>query len=117
VAGLKVGHCTDTRRPTGCTVVLCRGRRDAAWTCAAARPAHARRTCCGSENTVEQVHAVLLTGGSAFGLAAADGVVRWLEERGHGLRVGPVRVPLVPTAVLFDLWVGDPAIRPDAAAG
>jgi L-aminopeptidase/D-esterase-like protein len=70
-----------------------------------------------SENTVERVHAVLLTGGSAFGLAAATGVVEWLEERGHGLQVGPARVPLVPTAVLFDLWVGDQKIRPDPQAG
>jgi L-aminopeptidase/D-esterase-like protein len=70
---------------------------------------------------------VLLTGGSAFGLDAAAGVMRWLEERGHGLQVGPlngegpaarpVRVPIVPAAVLFDLWVGDGRIRPDAAAG
>jgi L-aminopeptidase/D-esterase-like protein len=60
---------------------------------------------------------VLLTGGSAFGLAAATGVVQWLEERGHGLQVGPAKVPLVPSAVLFDLWVGDHRIRPDAQAG
>ncbi len=78
------------------------------------------------ENTVDRVHAVLLTGGSAFGLDAAGGVMRWLDERGHGLVVGaapnphtglPVRVPIVPAAVLFDLWVGDPRIRPDAATG
>ena len=60
---------------------------------------------------------MLLTGGSAFGLDAAGGVMRWLEERGHGLAVGPARVPIVPAAVLFDLWLGDPTIRPDAAAG
>ena len=69
------------------------------------------------ENTAPQVHAVLLTGGSAFGLDAASGVMRWLDERGHGLAVGPVRVPIVPAAVLFDLWVGDARIRPDAATG
>ena len=67
------------------------------------------------------MHAVLLTGGSAFGLAAADGVVRWLEERGHGHPVGTpertLRVPIVPAAVLYDLWLGDPSVRPDAAAG
>ena len=60
---------------------------------------------------------MLLTGGSAFGLDAASGVMRWLEERGFGLQVGPVRVPIVPAAVLFDLLVGDARIRPDAAAG
>ena len=60
---------------------------------------------------------MLLAGGSAFGLDAASGVMRWLEEHGHGLAVGPARVPIVPAAVLFDLWVGDASIRPDAAAG
>ena len=63
------------------------------------------------------MHAILLTGGSAFGLDAATGVMRWLEEHGHGVQVGPARVPIVPAAVLFDLWVGDARIRPDAAAG
>ena len=69
------------------------------------------------ENTVDVVHAVLLSGGSAFGLAAADGVMRWLAERGHGLKVGAACVPIVPAAVLFDLQLGDATIFPDAAAG
>jgi L-aminopeptidase/D-esterase-like protein len=69
------------------------------------------------ENSVQQVHAVLLTGGSAFGLDAASGVMRWLDEHGHGLVVGPARVPIVPAAVLFDLWMGNPTIRPDASTG
>jgi len=68
-------------------------------------------------NTVEQVHAVLLAGGSAFGLDAASGVMGWLEARGRGLAVGPVRVPIVPAAILFDLGMGDPSIRPDAMSG
>jgi L-aminopeptidase/D-esterase-like protein len=72
-------------------------------------------------NTVQEVHGVLLTGGSAYGLDAAGGVMRWLEERGHGLKVGPAIVPIVPAAVIFDLWVDDfsksPRIRPDAEAG
>lgn len=68
-------------------------------------------------NAVEQVHAILLSGGSAFGLDAAGGVMRWLDERGHGVAVGPARVPIVPAAILFDLWVGDASIRPDAASG
>jgi L-aminopeptidase/D-esterase-like protein len=74
--------------------------------------------------TVQRVHAVLLAGGSAFGLDAASGVVRWLEERGTGVRIGPTLpdgrpavVPIVPAAIVFDLWIGDPSIRPDAAAG
>jgi L-aminopeptidase/D-esterase-like protein len=66
---------------------------------------------------VEQVHAVVLTGGSAFGLATADGVVRWLEEKGVGFDTGVVRVPIVPAAVLFDLGVGDPSARPTADSG
>jgi L-aminopeptidase/D-esterase-like protein len=68
-------------------------------------------------NLVEHVHAVLLSGGSAFGLDAASGVMRWLEERGHGFAVGETHVPIVPAAVLFDLWPGEAAIRPDARAG
>jgi L-aminopeptidase/D-esterase-like protein len=68
-------------------------------------------------NAVEKVHAVLLSGGSAFGLDAAGGVMRWLDEQGIGVQVGPARVPIVPAAILFDLWVGDPSIRPDAASG
>jgi L-aminopeptidase/D-esterase-like protein len=66
---------------------------------------------------VERVHAVVLTGGSAFGLAAADGVMRFLDERGIGYALGPVRVPIVAGAVIFDLLTGDPRARPDAAAG
>jgi len=68
-------------------------------------------------NLVERVHAVLLAGGSAWGLDAAAGVMRWLEEQEIGLSVGPGRIPIVPAAVLFDLYLGDTKIRPDAQAG
>jgi L-aminopeptidase/D-esterase-like protein len=73
-------------------------------------------------NSVQHVHAIVLSGGSAYGLDAASGVMRWLEEHGHGLPVGPVRVPIVPSAVVFDLLVDDfsntqARIRPDAQAG
>jgi L-aminopeptidase/D-esterase-like protein len=68
-------------------------------------------------NMVQQVHGIALCGGSAFGLDAASGVMRWLEEKGHGLSVGPVKIPIVPAAVIFDLWVGDARIRPDAMSG
>ena len=117
VAGLKVGHFTDSRRPTGCTVVLCEHGAVCGVDVRGGAPGTRETDLLKSENTVEHVHAVLLTGGSAFGLAAATGVVQWLDERDHGLQVGPARVPLVPTAVLFDLWVGDHRVRPDAEAG
>jgi L-aminopeptidase/D-esterase-like protein len=117
VRGLKAGHFTHPQRPTGCTVVLCEAGAVAGVDVRGAAPGTRETDLLKSENLVEQVHAVLLTGGSAFGLDAAGGVMRWLEERGHGLAVGPARVPIVPAAVLFDLWLGDAALRPDAAAG
>ncbi len=117
IRGLKVGHFTDSRRPTGCTVLLCEQGATAGVDVRGAAPGTRETDLLAPENTVEQVHAILLTGGSAFGLDAAGGVMRWLAERGHGLPVGKARVPIVPAAVLFDLWLGDPAIGPDAAAG
>lgn len=117
VAGLKVGHHTDSRRPTGCTVVLCPQGATAGVDVRGAAPGTRETDLLAPENTVDQVHGLLLTGGSAFGLDAAGGVMRWLAERGHGFAVGPTRVPIVPAAVLFDLWLGDPAITPDAASG
>ncbi|EHR72660.1 L-aminopeptidase/D-esterase [Burkholderiales bacterium JOSHI_001] len=115
--GLSVGHFTDPRRPTGCSVVLCPQGAVAGVDVRGAAPGTRETDLLDPRNSVEQVHAILLTGGSAFGLDAAAGVMRWLEERGHGLKVGPACVPIVPAAVLFDLWVGDASIRPDASAG
>jgi L-aminopeptidase/D-esterase-like protein len=117
VAGLMLGHHTDPRRPTGCSVVLCPEGALAGVDVRGAAPGTRETDLLEPGNLVEQVHAVLLAGGSAFGLDAASGVMRWLEEHGHGLPVGPARVPIVPAAVLFDLWVGEASIRPDAAAG
>jgi L-aminopeptidase/D-esterase-like protein len=117
VAGLRAGHFTDARRPTGCSVVLCPQGAACGVDVRGAAPGTRETDLLRPDNLVEHVHALLLTGGSAFGLDAASGVVRWLEERGHGLGVGPAVVPIVPAAVLFDLWVGDHRIRPDAAAG
>jgi len=117
VAGLTVGHAVADGRPTGCTVVLC----PAGAVCGVAQrggaPGTRETDLLRPENTVQRVHALLLTGGSAFGLDAAGGVMRWLEARGHGLPVGPARVPIVPAAVLFDLWLGDWRIRPTADTG
>lgn len=117
IAGLRVGHFTDSRRPTGCTVLLCEQGAVAGVDVRGAAPGTRETDLLRPENTVQQVHAILLSGGSAFGLDAASGVMRWLRERGHGLQVGAACVPIVPAAVLFDLWLGDPAITPDAAAG
>ena len=124
VTGLQVGHFTDTRRPTGCTVVLTPQGAVAGVDVRGAAPGTRETDLLNPSNTVQQVHAILLSGGSAYGLDAASGVMRWLEEHGHGLPVGPARVPIVPAAVIFDLWVDDfehnshtPRIRPDAEAG
>ena len=117
VPGVRVGHFTDTRRPTGCTVVLTTEGAVGGVDVRGAAPGTRETDLLDPSNLVERVHAILLSGGSAFGLDAATGVVRWLEEHGFGYAAGPARVPIVPAAILFDLGVGDPAIRPDAAAG
>lgn len=125
VQGLLVGHFTDERRPTGCTVVLTPQGAVAGVDVRGASPGTRETDLLNPSNSVQEVHAILLTGGSAFGLDAATGVMRWLDEHGHGLAVGPARVPIVPAAVIFDLWVddfqksrfNDLRIRPDANAG
>jgi L-aminopeptidase/D-esterase-like protein len=117
VAGLQVGHHTLTERSTGCSVVLCPQGAVCGVDVRGAAPGTRETDLLRPDNLVEQVHAVLLSGGSAFGLDAAGGVMRWLEERGHGFTVGAARVPIVPAAVLFDLWLGDTRIRPDHASG
>ncbi|HSI55713.1 MAG: P1 family peptidase [Ramlibacter sp.] len=117
VAGIEVGHFTDTRRPTGCTVVLAREGAVAGVDVRGAAPGTRETDLLAPTNLVDRVHGILLAGGSAWGLDAATGVVQWLEEQGAGFPVGPVRLPIVPGAVLFDLLVGDARIRPDAAAG
>ena len=117
VPGIEVGHFTDPRRPTGCSVVITRQGAVGGVAVRGAAPGTRETDLLEPGNTVNQVHAVLLSGGSAWGLDAAGGVMRWLDEQGIGLNVGPARVPIVPAAVLFDLTLGDPSIRPDAQAG
>ncbi len=117
VAGIDVGHDSDTRRPTGCSVVIARGGAVGGVDVRGAAPGTRETDLLQPGNLVPQVHAVLLAGGSAWGLDAAGGVMRWLDEQGIGLETGHGRVPIVPAAVVFDLGVGDGRIRPDAAAG
>ncbi|WP_311220595.1 MULTISPECIES: P1 family peptidase [unclassified Acidovorax] len=117
VAGIEVGHFTDTRRPTGCSVVIAPAGAVGGVDVRGAAPGTRETDLLEPTHLVDRVHAVVLAGGSAFGLDAATGAVRWLEERGVGFDVGVGRIPLVPAAVLFDLYVGDARIRPDAAAG
>ena len=123
VPGLRVGHFTDARRPTGCTVVLAPEGTVGGVDVRGAAPGTRETELLSPLNAVPHVHAVLLAGGSAYGLDAAGGVMRWLEDQGIGIPVGHhangtrVRVPIVPAAILFDLNVGDPNIRPDAQAG
>jgi L-aminopeptidase/D-esterase-like protein len=117
VAGIEVGHFTDARRPTGCTVIIARDGAVGGVDVRGAAPGTRETDLLQPGNLVEQVHAIVLSGGSAWGLEAATGAVHWLEEQGIGYDVGVGRLPLVPAAVLFDLLVGDARIRPDAQAG
>ncbi|MFN8522801.1 MAG: P1 family peptidase [Chloroflexota bacterium] len=125
VAGLRVGHYTDAVGRTGCTVVLCPAAGPEATvggvSVRGGSPGTRETDLLRPENRVNRVDAVLLTGGSAYGLDAAAGVMRFLESRGQGFPVGPPEarlvVPIVVGAVLFDLLQGDPRARPDAAAG
>jgi L-aminopeptidase/D-esterase-like protein len=117
VPGLKVGQYTLKERPTGCTVVICEKGATAGVDVRGAAPGTRETDLLSPLNTVEQVQAILLSGGSAYGLAAATGVVRWLEERGLGYPIGRGVVPVVPAAILYDLGVGDFKIRPGEDAG
>jgi len=117
IPGIRVGHDTNLEAGTGCTVILCdlpaiggvdvRGGAPATRETDLLRPMH----------LVDQVHAILLTGGSAFGLDAASGIVRYLEEHQIGYDVGVAKVPIVPAAAIFDLAIGSATLRPDAASG
>ena len=117
IAGLKVGHWTDSEAVTGCTVVLCEEGAVAGADIRGGAPGTRETDLLRPGNLVERVHAVLLTGGSAFGLDAAGGVMHWLEEKSIGYTTPAGPVPIVAGAVLYDLNIGRPDIRPDAAAG
>jgi L-aminopeptidase/D-esterase-like protein len=118
VPGIKVGHFTLAERPTGCTVILTEGGAVAGADVRGGAPGTREIDLLSPVATVERVHAIVLSGGSAFGLDAASGAVRYLEERGFGFDVGVAKVPIVPSAILFDLGVGGrPEIRPGASCG
>lgn len=117
IPGLSVGHWTDPSAITGCTVVLCPAGAVAGVDVRGGSPGTRETDLLHPTCAIDRVHAILLSGGSAFGLAAADGVVRWLEQRGIGVDVGLARVPIVPAAILFDLAIGRADVRPGADAG
>ncbi|MEW6553332.1 MAG: P1 family peptidase [Actinomycetota bacterium] len=115
--GVTVGHAQDEVGLTGCTVVLLPPGSKGGVDVRGGAPGTRETDLLSPVNLVEEVHAFVLTGGSAFGLASSIGVVRYLEEKGIGFETGVARVPIVPTAVIFDLGVGDPNARPDAEMG
>ncbi len=118
IDGITVGHWQDTEAKTGCTVVLCPAEGCLASGFAfGSSPGSREYALLAPEKSVERINAILLTGGSAFGLDAATGVMRWLEQQGRGYVTPFGKVPIVPAAVIFDLSVGRADIRPDAESG
>jgi len=117
IPGIEVGHFTDPRRPTGCTAILFRKGAVAGVDVRGAAPGTRDTDLLNPVNTVQQIQAIMLSGGSAYGLETAAGAMRFLEEHGIGFHLGNQVIPIVPAAILYDLSVGDGHIRPDAAAG
>jgi L-aminopeptidase/D-esterase-like protein len=114
--GMVVGHYTDDAGHTGCTVILAPGGAVAGVDVRGAAPGTMGTDALRPGTVIEQGHGLLLTGGSLFGLPAAGGVIRYLEERGAGTSFGSISIPGVSGAVIFDLLVGDPEARPTAEA-
>jgi len=118
VPGIKVGHFTLAERPTGCTVILVDGDAVGGVSQQGGAPGTRETDLLNPLNMVDKVNAIVLAGGSAFGLEAATGTVRWLEEHNIGWPAGASKVPIVPAAILFDLGVGEnPKVRPTADCG
>lgn len=117
IQGIKAGHFTDPRRPTGCTVLLFEKGATAGVDVRGGAPGTRETDLLNPVNMVQQVFAIMLAGGSAFGLDAASGAMRYLSERRIGYMLGNVVVPIVPAAILFDLEIGDAKIRPTAESG
>ena len=117
VQGLKVGHSQSIEGITGCTVVMCTNGATGGVDVRGGAPGTRETDLFRAENMVVNVHAIVLSGGSAFGLDASAGVMKYLEEEGVGFNVGVATVPIVASAVIFDLAIGDPKIRPDLEMG
>lgn len=117
IQGIKIGNAQDFNALTGCTVVICEKGAVAGVDVRGGAPGTRETDLLDSVNLVDKIHAVTLAGGSAFGLDAASGVMQYLEERGVGFDVGVTKVPIVCSAVLFDLLIGDHRVRPDKAMG
>ena len=117
VPGIKVGHYSDKEAATGCTVILCEEGAVAGVDIRGSAPGTRETDPLRPMSVVGQAHAILLSGGSAFGLEAAGGVMRYLEERGYGHDVGVAKVPIVPAAILFDLRIGSASVRPGPEEG
>ncbi len=117
ISGVRVGHHTLEGRPTGCTVVLTESGAVATVDVRGASPGTRETAVLDPVNTVQRIHALVFSGGSAFGLATADGVMRYLSERQIGHRMRHLNVPIVPAAILYDLGIGDPAIHPTWECG
>ncbi len=115
--GFSIGHWTDEQALTGCTVILCPSKTVGGCDVRGSSPGSRELALLASEKTMQEVHAVLLTGGSAFGLAAADGVMKYLEEQNIGYQTPWAKVPIVPSAVIFDLNIGSKSVRPTAESG
>jgi L-aminopeptidase/D-esterase-like protein len=117
VSGIKVGHETDDVALTGCTVIVCEDGAVGGVDQRGGAPGTRETDLLHPMHMIENVHAILLAGGSAYGLDAASGVMKYLEEHGIGFNTGVARVPIVPAAILFDLGIGNSTVRPDAAMG
>ncbi len=117
VRGIEVGHAQNEQALTGCTVILCRDGAVAGVDVRGSAPGTRETDLLNPINLVQQVHAIVLAGGSAFGLEAATGVMRYLEEQQIGFNTGNAKVPIVPAAILYDLSLGQASVRPDSAMG
>ena len=117
VAGIEVGHYTDLSNGTGCTVVLCRNGATGGVDVRGGSPGTRETDLLRPMRRVTEVHSIVLSGGSAYGLDASSGVMHYLAGEGVGVKAGPALVPIVSSAILFDLGVGNPDVRPNAANG